>query len=131
MEGAGSVCNCVDTFNGSIEGTRLDSLKYRSKRKCDKLTYCSDVRDNDNFELVSVGLKEFLDVLRLALRAHGTPYGITFLKEGLNYPDGNKTVGTGDKNFLTRSNGRHCCLLVRGSNSILKENQRRGPSFIP
>ena len=93
--------------------------------------YLGDVIDNDDLELVAVRLEEVPEVWRLALRAHGTPYGITFLKEGLNYPDGNKTVGTGDKNSLTRSNGRHCCLLVRGSNSILKENQRRGPSFIP
>ena len=63
------------------------------------MTYASDVGDDDDLELVAVGLEELAQVARLALRAHGAAHGESSLEEGLDDPYSDVAVRACDKDL--------------------------------
>ena len=68
--------------------------------------YLSDVLDDDNLELVAVGLECLAQVCRLALRADRATDRVALLKQGLHDPNGDIAVCAGNENFA-RIDGRH------------------------
>ena len=63
------------------------------------MTHAGDVGDDDDLELVAVGLEELAQVARLALRAHGASNGEACLEETLDDPDGDVAVRAGHKDL--------------------------------
>jgi len=75
-------------------------------------TYLGDIRYNDELELVSVFLKDFLEVSSLGFGPDGGSDGVAFLEEDVDDMDGGETVRAGDEDLASWSDDWHIPLIL-------------------
>ena len=76
--------------------------------------HLSDIRYNDEFKLVSVLSKDFLEVGSLRVRPNGGSDEVPFLEENIDDVDGGEAVRAGDEDFAPWSDDWHALLFPEG-----------------